>query len=55
VFLHELVIGLCVMVTTPVTLMFLGRAALHRDRIEGDETVPPARPAIPGGAGKSVP
>lgn len=35
VFLHELVIGICVMVTTPVTLMFLGRAALHRDRVEG--------------------
>lgn len=35
VFLHELVIGICVMVTTPVTLMLLGRAALHRDRAEG--------------------
>lgn len=35
VFVHELVIGICVMVTTPVTLMFLGRAALHRDRTEG--------------------
>lgn len=32
VVVHELVIGICVMVTTPVTLMFLGRAALHRDR-----------------------
>lgn len=41
VFVHELVIGICVMVTTPVTLMFLGRAALHRDRMEGDSTVPP--------------
>lgn len=40
VFLHELVIGICVMVTTPVTLMFLGRAALHRDRAEGLGTVP---------------
>lgn len=35
VFLHELVIGVFVMVTTPVTLMFLGRAALNRDRAEG--------------------
>jgi multicomponent K+:H+ antiporter subunit G len=35
VFVQELVIGICVMVTTPVTLMFLGRAALHRDRAEG--------------------
>ena len=36
VFVHELVIGLCVMVTTPVALMLLGRAALHRDRAEGN-------------------
>lgn len=42
VFVHELVIGICVMVTTPVTLMFLGRAALHRDRAEGLRTVPGA-------------
>jgi multicomponent K+:H+ antiporter subunit G len=43
---HELVIGICVMVTTPVTLMFLGRAALHRDRSLGDGRVPatPPRP-----------
>lgn len=31
---HELVIGTFIMVTTPVTLMLLGRAALYRDRIE---------------------
>ncbi|PJF11286.1 monovalent cation/H(+) antiporter subunit G [Pseudorhodobacter sp. MZDSW-24AT] len=42
VFVHELVIGLCVMVTTPVTLMLLGRAALHRDRAEGQPDIPPA-------------
>ncbi len=35
VFVHELVIGIFVMATTPVTLMFLGRAALHRDRVSG--------------------
>ncbi len=40
-FVHELVIGICVMVTTPVTLMLLGRAALHRDRAESGGTVPP--------------
>lgn len=40
VFVHELVIGICVMVTTPVTLMFLGRAALHRDRAAGTGAVP---------------
>lgn len=32
--LHEVVIGVFVMITTPVTLMMLGRAALHRDRAE---------------------
>ena len=51
VFLHELVIGICVMVTTPVTLMFLGRAALHRDRIDHRGTVPAsARPQDDGPA-----
>lgn len=33
--MHEIVIGALVMVTTPVTLMLLGRAALHRDRKRG--------------------
>ncbi len=42
VFLHELVIGLFVMVTTPVTLMILGRAALYRDRAAG-RPVPPGK------------
>jgi multicomponent K+:H+ antiporter subunit G len=42
VFAHELVIGICVMATTPVTLMFLGRAALQRDRSEGRGAVPAA-------------
>lgn len=40
VVLHELVIGIFVMVTTPVTLMILGRAALQRDRVENVEDVP---------------
>ncbi len=30
--IHELLIGVFVMITTPATLMLLGRAALHRDR-----------------------
>lgn len=38
---HEVVIGAFMMVTTPVTLMLLGRAALHRDRAEGDDPVRP--------------
>ena len=37
--LHDLLIGVLVMVTTPVTLMLLGRAALHRDRKEGSPEV----------------
>ncbi|MCI0755934.1 monovalent cation/H(+) antiporter subunit G [Teichococcus vastitatis] len=42
---HEVLIGLLVVTTTPVTLMLLGRAALHRDRQEGNRRVPAsARP-----------
>lgn len=33
--MHEVVIALFMMVTTPVTLMFLGSAALRRDRARG--------------------
>ncbi len=40
--IHDLLIGLFVVVTTPVTLMLLGRAALHRDRAEGSRLVPPS-------------
>lgn len=43
VILHELVIGLFVMITTPVTLMVLGAAALKRDREEGSSAVPRPR------------
>ena len=39
--LHELVIGVFLMITTPVTLMLLGRAGLHRDRAEGLDVPPP--------------
>ncbi len=37
---HEILIGIFVTVTTPVTLMLLARAALHRDRSEGHADVP---------------
>lgn len=37
---HEILIGIFVTVTTPVTLMLLAQAALHRDRAEGDPDVP---------------
>lgn len=38
--LHEILIGIFVTLTTPVTLILLARAALHRDRAEGNSTVP---------------
>lgn len=44
---HEMLIGIFVTVTTPVTLMLLARAALHRDRSEGNPDVPAGVPAEP--------
>src|SRR5690606_35474541 len=38
--LHEMLIGGFLTVTTPITLMLLVRAALHRDREAGSEHVP---------------
>ena len=41
---HEIVIGIFIMITTPITLLMLGRAALRRDRdakLGHDEAVPP--------------
>ncbi len=38
---HEFVIGFCIVITTPITLMMLGRAALQRDRAEGSPDLPP--------------
>lgn len=38
--LHELLITVFVIVTTPVTLMLLARAALYRDRAETNGDVP---------------
>ncbi len=37
---HEILIIVFVVVTTPVTLMLLGQSALYRDRIEGNDGVP---------------
>lgn len=45
--LHEFVIGFCIVLTTPITLMMLGRAALHRDRAEGSPDLPEAMQAGP--------
>lgn len=44
--LHEILIGIFVTVTTPITFMLLARAALHRDRVEkrdSDDSVPRPR------------
>ena len=38
---HEILIGVFITVTTPVTLMLLARAVLYRDRSEGATAVPP--------------
>ncbi|GAU86221.1 monovalent cation/H(+) antiporter subunit G [Bosea sp. BIWAKO-01] len=38
---HELLIGVFMIVTTPVTLMLLARASLYRDRTEGNGEAPP--------------
>ena len=39
---HEVLIAVFLTVTTPVTLMLLARAALYRDRSQGNPDVPPA-------------
>lgn len=44
--LHEILIGIFITVTTPVTLILLARAALHRDRAEENETVPRDGPPV---------
>ena len=57
VVVHEVMIGIFIMATTPITLLMLGRAALRRDRdakLGHDEAVPPRipredRPAEPRG------
>ncbi len=40
---HELLVALFVTLTTPIGLILLARAALHRDRAEGSTKVPPER------------
>jgi multicomponent K+:H+ antiporter subunit G len=45
--LHELLIAVLMVVTTPVTLMLLARAALYRDRQEGCDEVPQPPPPLP--------
>ncbi|WP_350283200.1 monovalent cation/H(+) antiporter subunit G [Nitrosomonas sp.] len=42
--LYQLLIGIFVMATTPVTLILLSRAALYRDRTENSGNVPSLHP-----------
>lgn len=40
--LHDIIIGVFIMITTPVTMLLLSRAAVQRDQAEGT-------PDLPGG------
>lgn len=42
--MHEVLIAIFIVVTTPVSLMLLVRAVLYRDRIEGKDDVPSFEP-----------
>jgi multicomponent K+:H+ antiporter subunit G len=44
--LHVILIGVCVTVTTPISLLLLARAALQRDRHESAGGVPSAEPPL---------
>jgi len=46
--LPVILIGVCVTVTTPISLMLLARAALERDRRNGTAGVPAAEPSESG-------
>lgn len=45
--LHEVLILIFILVTTPVTLVLLARSALYRDRAEGNADVPRPLPPPP--------
>jgi len=45
--LHHVLIGVFMLVTTPVTYMMLVRAALHRDAAEGQDLLASRRRAAP--------
>jgi multicomponent K+:H+ antiporter subunit G len=46
--LHEVLVAAFIVVTTPVTLMLLARAALYRDQREDRPGVPPPEPGTKG-------
>lgn len=55
--LHEVLIGIFISLTTPVSLMLLARAALYRDRREKLPDVPPLPVYVPdeaAGAGDAT-
>lgn len=52
--LHEVLITIFVVGTTPVTLMLLARAALYRDRTEGTPGVPQFEAAVEPGDNSGV-
>jgi len=52
--LHVILIGVCVSITTPISLMLLARAALERDRRAGAADVPAVDPPRTG-AGEGEP
>jgi len=45
---HEVIVLIFILVTTPVTLMLLARAAIYRDRSENNPDVPVPPPAGEG-------
>ncbi|MBW6401664.1 monovalent cation/H(+) antiporter subunit G [Roseomonas sp. HJA6] len=45
--LHELLMAVFIVLSTPVTLMLLTRAALYRDQREGSSEVPAVLPSDP--------
>lgn len=49
--LHEALIFFFILVTTPITLMLLARAALYRDRAEGNDVASLPEPAASGDDG----
>ena len=51
---HELLIAVFTVLTTPVTLILLARAALYRDRREGRGEVPPRPQAPPVSRGVEI-
>lgn len=53
--LHLFLIGACIIVTTPITLMLLVRAALARDRKEGVAGVPQGMAAAAESVGNVLP